>query len=108
MGTAFTSPVLGRIVDSRGPLILFVCAFIFLISGYLGMRFLYDSGLSPDAKSLPGSIFATLILCSLLVGSGGTAAYAASVNSTAKTFPDKAVSQVNLFVKFAKDLHSSS
>ena len=94
MGTALTIPLLGKIVDSRGPRILLVCAFIFLIGGYLGMKYFYDSGLPPEVKSLPNLIFGALILCSFLIGSGGSSAYTASVNTTAKTFPDKVVSQV--------------
>ena len=92
MGTAFSLPLLGKIVDSRGPRILLVCAFIFLISGYFGMKYFYDSGLPPEAKSLPNLIFGALIVCLFLVGSGGSSAYTASVNTTAKTFPDKVVS----------------
>ena len=42
---------------------------------------------------LPNLIFGALILCLFLVESGGSSAYAALVNSTAKTFPDKVVSQ---------------
>lgn len=101
MGTAFTSPLLGKIVDSRGPRILLVCAFIFLISGYLGMKFFYDSGLPPEAKSLPNFIFGALILCLFLVGSGGSSAYIASVNTTAKTFSDKVVSSSESIVNLA-------
>ena len=44
-------------------------------------------------KALPNLIFGALILCSLLTGLGGSLAYTASVNSTAKTFPDTAVSE---------------
>ncbi|KAF8812688.1 MFS general substrate transporter [Phlegmacium glaucopus] len=90
VGSSLSSPVFGKIVDSRGPRILLICAFIFLISGYSGIRLLYNSGLPPDVKSLPTLIFAALMLCSSLVGSGGIAAYNASVNSTAKTFPERA------------------
>lgn len=92
MGTAFSLPLLGKIVDSRGPRILLVCAFIFLISGYLGMKYFYDSGLPPEEKSIPNLIFGALILCLFLVGSGGSSAYTAAVNTTAKTFSDKVVS----------------
>jgi len=104
VGTSLSSPVFGRIVDSRGPRILLACAFIFLIGSYSGIRLLYDSGLPPDAKSLPTLTFGALILCLSLVGSGGTAAYDASVNSTAKTFPDSAVSQMILTLILAKSL----
>lgn len=88
-------------MDSRGPRILLVCAFIFLISGYLGMKFFYDSGLPPEAKSLPNFIFGALILCLFLVGSGGSSAYIASVNTTAKTFSDKVVSSSESIVNLA-------
>ena len=98
VGTAFTNPLFGKIVDSRGPRILLVSAFLFLISGYLGMKSFYDSGLPPETKSLPNLTFFALILCSFLVGSGGSSAYTASVNSTAKTFPDTVVRQVSLAV----------
>jgi MFS family permease len=105
VGTAFSLPLLGKIVDSRGPRILLVCAFIFLISGYLGMKFFYDSGLPPEEKSLPNLIFAALIVCLFLVGSGGSSAYTAAVNTTAKNFPDKVVSvQVESIVNLAVNL----
>ena len=108
MGTAFSLPLLGKIVDSRGPRILLVCAFIFLISGYLGMKYFYDSGLPPEAKSLPNLVFGALILCLFLVGSGGSSAYTAAVNTTAKTFSDKVVSvQVESIVNLAVTLVES-
>jgi hypothetical protein len=55
------------------------------------MKQLYDAGLPPRVNSLPIFIFVALILCTLLAGSGGTAADIAAVNSTAKTFPDRMV-----------------
>ena len=113
MGTAFSLPLLGKIVDSRGPRILLVCSFIFLISGYLGMKYFYDSGLPPEEKSLPNSILGALILCLFLVGSGGSSAYTASVNTTAKNFSDRVVSSsesISEFglLHFVELLHSSS
>ena len=90
MGTS--NSLFGKIADSWSSHILLVCAFIFLISGYFGMKYFYDSGLPPEAKSLPNLIFGALIVCLFLVGSGGSSAYTASVNTTAKTFPDKVVS----------------
>lgn len=93
VATSLGGPLFGRIADSRGPRMLLFGAFISLISGYMGMKLLYDSGLPPDVKALPNLIFGALILCSLLTGLGGSLAYTASVNSTAKTFPDTAVSE---------------
>ena len=81
------------------PRVLLVSAFLFLITGYLGIKSFYSSGLPPETKNLPNSIFFALVLCSFLVGLGGSSAYTASVNSTAKTFLDMVVvSQVNLAV----------
>ena len=94
-------------MDSRGPRILLVSAFLFLISGYLGMKSFYDSGLPPETKSLPNLTFFALILCSFLVGSGGSSAYTASVNSTAKTFPDTVVRQVSLAVTLVESFFFS-
>jgi hypothetical protein len=69
--------------------------FALSLSGYLSMNFCYDSGLPPEAKCLPKSNFAALILRSFLVGPRGSSAYTASVNSTTKIFPDNVVSEVN-------------
>jgi hypothetical protein len=55
------------------------------------MKQLYDAGLPPRVNTLPMLIFVALILCTLLAGSGGTAADIAAVNSTAKTFPGRMV-----------------
>jgi hypothetical protein len=70
-------------------------SFALSLSSYLSMKLFYDSGLQPEAKCLPKSIFGALILRSFLVGSRDSSAYTASVNSTAKTFPDNVVSEVN-------------
>ena len=72
--------------------------------GYLGMTFLYDSGCEestgfnlhrPHSVLVTGWIRRYGCLCCFGELSG-------------KTFPDKAVSQRNLFVTFAKNFHSSS
>lgn len=59
------------------------------------MKQLYDSGLPPRVNTLPILIFVALIVCALLAGSGGTAADIATVNTTAKTFPDRMVMSVD-------------
>jgi hypothetical protein len=78
-------------VDSRGPRILLACSFVSLLGGYSGIRYLYDSGLAPDALSVPAISFCALLLCSYLTGAGSAGGFTSSVNSTAKTFPDRAV-----------------
>lgn len=87
---SLSSPMWGRIIDSHGPRIPLACSFLFHIIGYAWMKQLYDAGLPPHAKTLPMMVFVALFLCTLLAGSGGVAADIASVNSTAKTFPDRA------------------
>ena len=62
------------------------------------MKHLYDAGLPPRANTLPVLIFVALIFCTLLTGSGGTAADIAAVNSTAKTFPDRMVMSIDIRV----------
>ncbi|KAF9474613.1 MFS general substrate transporter [Pholiota conissans] len=90
VGVYSSGPVWGRIVDTRGPRILLVCAFVFLLGGYSGMRYLYDTGLPVDVVTLSMIGFCMLVMCSFMTGAGGNAGLVSSVNSTAKTFPDKA------------------
>ena len=91
VGTNSSGPIWGRIVDSRGPRILLACGFVFLLTGYSGIKYLYDAGLAPDALSAPSTTFYALLFCSFLTGVGGAGGFTSSVNSTAKTFPDRAV-----------------
>lgn len=91
VGVYSSGPVWGKIVDSRGPRILLVCSFLFLLGGYSGMRYLYDTGLPADVEHLSIIAFCALVLFSYLTGAGGNGGLVSSVNSTAKTFPDKAV-----------------
>jgi len=90
VGVYITGPVWGRIVDSRGPRMLLACSAVFLLGGYSGIRYLYVSGLAPDALSIPTISFFVLLLCGFLTGAGSGGGFAGSVNSTAKTFPDRA------------------
>ena len=78
-------------MDSRGPRILLASGFVCLLSGYSGIKYLYDSGLAPDALSASAITFYALLFCSFLTGVGSAAGFTSSVNSTAKTFPDRAV-----------------
>ncbi|KAF8812696.1 MFS general substrate transporter [Phlegmacium glaucopus] len=82
--------VWGSIVDSYGPRILLSCSFIFLLGGYSGIRYFYDSGPPPEARTLPNLGFGILIFCSFITGCGGGGGLASTVNSVAKSFPDRA------------------
>ena len=91
VGVYSSGPMWGRIVDSRGPRILLACSFVSLLGGYSGIRYLYDSGLAPDALSVPAIIFYALLLCSFLTGIGGAGGVTGALNTISKTFPDQAV-----------------
>lgn len=99
VGANSFGPIWGRIVDSRGPRILLACSFVLLLSGYSGIKYVYDSGLAPDASSAPAIVFYALLFCSFLTGVGSAGGFSSSVNSTAKTFPDRAVCILSRFCK---------
>ncbi|KAI0059338.1 MFS general substrate transporter [Artomyces pyxidatus] len=89
IGVYTSGPFWGKLVDARGPRPLLVGAFVFLLSGYLGIRSLYDAGLD-DGERLSQLHIGLLILCSFFTGLGGNAGLASAINSTAKSFPDRA------------------
>jgi MFS family permease len=99
VGVYATAPFWGRIADHRGPRILLAIGFVGLLVGYSGIRWAYDAGLptikNPQGEtitgSLPSSHLYLLILCGFLSGAGGNGGLVASVNTTAKSFPDSAV-----------------
>ncbi|PFH47164.1 hypothetical protein AMATHDRAFT_152811 [Amanita thiersii Skay4041] len=88
VGVYSTGPIWGRIVDTRGPRILLACAFFLLLSGYSGIRHLYDTGLAENVKTLSIPSFILLVMCGFVSGAGGNAGLTSGINSTAKTFPD--------------------
>lgn len=92
-----SGPFLGKIVDTRGPQPLLVVSFIALLSGYSGIRGLFDAGLG-NATELSQLRFVLLVLCSLITGIGGHAGMASAMNATAKSFPDRFVSLAMLHV----------
>jgi hypothetical protein len=100
-----SGPYWGRIVDTRGPRILQICAFILLLSGYSGIQYIFDSGVPSGATTISTFTFCLLVLCGYMTGSGGNGGLTSSVNSTARTFPDKAVSYPHLS---GHDLNSKS
>ena len=73
------------------------CGFIFLLTGYSGMRYFYNS--SDYAQDSPEMLshfaFVVLVICSFLTGAGGNGGLTASVNASAKSFPDEMVSVLN-------------
>ncbi|KAG6873598.1 hypothetical protein C0995_013971 [Termitomyces sp. Mi166 len=67
-------------------------SFILLLVGYSGIKLIFDAGVPPNSNSATISFFTScvLILCGFMTGAGGNAGLTGAVNSTAKTFPDKA------------------
>ncbi|TFK35096.1 major facilitator superfamily domain-containing protein [Crucibulum laeve] len=90
IGVYSSGPIWGRIVDTRGPRILLVGAFLLLLSGYSGIRHMFNAGLPEGAKTLSAFSFWLLVTCSYMTGAGGNGGLTSSVNATAKTFPDHA------------------
>ncbi|KAJ7174561.1 major facilitator superfamily domain-containing protein [Mycena filopes] len=89
VGVYSSGPFWGRIVDARGPRIPLAFSFAFLFLGYTGIRHFYDAGV-PEGSTVSSFSMALLIACSFMTGAGGNAGFTGAVNSTAKSFPDKA------------------
>ena len=86
-----SGPFLGKVVDSRGPRPLLIAAFICLLSGYSGIRGIFDAGLG-SGDELSRLSLIVLVLCSFISGVGGHSGMASAMNTTAKNFPDNLVS----------------
>jgi len=70
---------------------MLVVAFIFLLVGYSSIRVIYDNG-APPSGSISAFTFCLLVVCTFMTGAGGSGGLTSSVNATAKSFPDRAVS----------------
>lgn len=68
---------------------LLAAAFLFLLIGYSGIRYFYDSPDTGNTERLSNFSFSILVFCSFLTGAGGNGGLTSSVNATAKTFPDQ-------------------
>lgn len=91
VGVYMSGPFWGKIVDAKGPRPLLIAAFILLLSGYSGIRGIFDAGLG-EGKDLSTLRLIILVLCSFFSGVGGHAGMASAMNTTAKNFPDHMVS----------------
>ena len=66
-------------------------AFVVLLTGYSGIRAIFDAGLD-DGAELSRLHLVILIFCSFITGVGGHAGMSSAMNTTAKSFPDSSVS----------------
>ena len=98
----------GRVGDSRGPRPLLVGAFVFLLTGYSGIRRLFDAGLG-EANELSQLGLVLLVMCSLFTGIGGNAGMLSAINATAKSFPDRFVRSTKpiALLEYAQDPSSA-
>ncbi|KAI0717569.1 MFS general substrate transporter [Cerioporus squamosus] len=87
IGVYSTAPIWGGIVDRKGPQIMMVIAFFGLLSGYLGIRHFFDTGI-PDGESIGLLSFCALTFCGFLTGIGGNGGLVGGMNATAKSWPD--------------------
>ncbi|KAH9936843.1 MFS general substrate transporter [Epithele typhae] len=95
IGVYGSAPLLGGIVDRKGPRIMMVLAFCALLTGYLGIRHFYDSGLPEGATTLSSLSLAALIAFAFCTGVGGNGGLVSSMNATAKSWPDSARATAN-------------
>ncbi|KAG6883709.1 hypothetical protein C0993_004493, partial [Termitomyces sp. T159_Od127] len=96
LGVYSSGPVWGRIVDTYGPRIPMVSAFVLLLLGYSGIKLIFDAGVPENSNSISLFTSSILVLCGFMTGAGGNAGLTGAVNSTAKTFPDKTSCLVKL------------
>ena len=85
-----TAPIWGGIVDRKGPRIMMVIAFFSLLAGYLGIRHFYDGGLA-EGEGISILSFCSLVFFAFLTGIGGNGGLVGALNTTAKSWPDRAV-----------------
>ncbi|CAL1713241.1 unnamed protein product [Somion occarium] len=90
VGVYGTAPLMGKLVDARGPRPLMVIAFFSLLVGYSGIRHFYVQGLPDGASGLSNWVFAALMACGFFTGVGGTGGIMSATNATAKSFPHRA------------------
>ncbi|KAF5363758.1 hypothetical protein D9756_001104 [Leucocoprinus leucothites] len=90
VGVYTFGPIWGRIVDTRGPRIPLTGAFVLLLTGYSGIKYAFDAGVPQGAMTISTFTFALVVLCNFMTGAGGNGGLTSSVNSTARSFPDRA------------------
>ncbi|KAJ3562470.1 hypothetical protein NP233_g9551 [Leucocoprinus birnbaumii] len=90
VGVQGSGPIWGRIADKRGPRIPLAGAFALILTGYSGIRYLFDSGTLEGTEAASVLTFVLVVLCSLMTGAGGGGGIISAMNSTAKSFPDRA------------------
>lgn len=86
-----SAPFVGKLADSRGPRLSLTLSFILLLTGYLGIKAVYDVSGNSAKPAGDGTLF-VLMLFGLISGIGSNSGYPAALNTVAKSFPNKIVS----------------
>ena len=90
-GFRCAGPVVGRLVDSRGPRLVLSLGACAILAGYLSIRAIYDGGLGKHSAFNAVGIYG-LIAAEALTGIGSCCALSSSTNSVAKSFQSESVS----------------
>lgn len=88
-GSYGTGPFHGKLVDARGPKPSLVMAFFSLLIGYMGIKAIFDTGLKDGKEQASTATVVLLVFCGFLTGSGGSGATSGSLNTVAKSFPER-------------------
>jgi MFS family permease len=91
VGVYGSAPFVGKLADSRGPRLSLTLSFFLLLTGYLGIRAVYDAS-EDNAKPAGGGTLFALILFEFLSGMGSDAGYFSALKTVARSFPNKIVS----------------
>ena len=90
VGAYIAGPIVGRIVDTHGPRIPLMGAFVCCLAGYAGIKCMFDGGVAAGG-TLSSGHFAMLVLCSSFTGFGAIGGVSSAINTTAKSFPPSMV-----------------
>ncbi|KAG8679035.1 hypothetical protein FRC09_019311, partial [Ceratobasidium sp. 395] len=91
LGMYCSGPFWGRVVDTRGPRMALLVAFMMLLLGYSGIRMFYTGAITlsdSSAAKFNGGV-AALSFFGLCTGIGGNAGITSAMNTAAKSFPDR-------------------
>jgi len=100
VGVYASAPFVGKLADSRGPRLSLSLSFVLLLTGYLGIKGVYDASENNTEPAKAGTLL-TLILFGLLSGIGSNAGYSAALNTVAKSFPNEIVSSNSAAITLA-------
>ncbi|KAG9081514.1 hypothetical protein FRC07_014491, partial [Ceratobasidium sp. 392] len=91
LGVYCSAPFWGRVIDSRGPRMALLVAFMLLFFGYNGIRLIYTGAITLSDSSVTrfNANVAALSFFGLCTGIGGNAGFTSAMNTAAKSFPDR-------------------